>query len=80
MVKIDGECKIDTLELNDDAPNIVLGHRMEDSNEEEVPPFYVSLNVHDMILHNVMLDSGTSHNLMAKIHCGNFRDGDHKSP
>ena len=33
---------------------------------EEVPPFYLSLNVHDMVVHNAMLDSGASHNLMPK--------------
>lgn len=32
-----------------------------------VPPFYVSLNVHDLILHNSMLDSSSSHNLMSKV-------------
>jgi FtsZ-interacting cell division protein YlmF len=32
-----------------------------------VPPFYVSLNIHDKILHNAMLDSGASHNLMPKV-------------
>jgi hypothetical protein len=32
----------------------------------EVSPFYISLNIHDLILHNAMLDSGTSHNLMPK--------------
>ena len=32
-----------------------------------VPPFYVSLNIHDKVLHNVMFDSGASHNLMPKV-------------
>lgn len=32
-----------------------------------MPPFYVSLNVHDQILHNDMLDLPTSHNLMPKV-------------
>ena len=32
----------------------------------EVPPFYLSLNVHDMIVHNAMLDFGASHNLIPK--------------
>ena len=52
-----GECQPETLELTDDTPTIFLGHIVEDTNEEDVPPFYVSLNVHDMILHNSMLDS-----------------------
>ena len=37
-----------------------------DSIDKEVPPFYMSLNIHDMVLHNAMLDSGASHNLMPK--------------
>jgi hypothetical protein len=32
-----------------------------------VVPFYVTLNIHDKMLHNCMLDSGASHNLMPKI-------------
>ena len=40
---------------------------MEDTNEEVVPPFYVSVNVHETILHNAMLDSGASHNLMPRM-------------
>ena len=32
-----------------------------------MPPFYVSLNIHDLILHNAMLYSGASHNLMPKV-------------
>ena len=35
-------------------------------DDEEVPPFYLSLNVHDMVVNNVMLESGASHNLMLK--------------
>jgi len=32
----------------------------------DVPPFYISLRLHDFVLHNTMLDSGASHNLMPK--------------
>jgi len=39
----------------------------ENSDAEEVPPFYVSMKIHDMNLHNSMLDSGASHNLMPKV-------------
>jgi hypothetical protein len=31
------------------------------------PPFYISLNVHDKILHNFLMDSGASHNVMPKV-------------
>ena len=67
MVKNEGDCQSDTLELRDDAPTIFLGPRIEDMDEEDVPPFYVSLYIHDMILHNAMLDSGASHNLMPRV-------------
>ena len=45
----------------------MLGPKIEDTDDEEVPHFYLSLNVHDMILHNVMLYSGASHNLMPRV-------------
>ena len=70
MINNQGETHPDILELTDDNPTIVLGSNI-DSEDEEVPPFYMSLNVHDMVLHNVMLDSGASHNLMPKVEsCG----------
>ena len=34
---------------------------------EDVPPFYISLTIHDMFLLNAMFDSGASHNLIPKI-------------
>ena len=34
--------------------------------KDSFPPFYISLNIHDKFLHNCMLDSGSSHNLMPK--------------
>ena len=40
---------------------------MENQDEDEVPPFYISLRIHNMFLHNTMLDSGASHNLMPKV-------------
>jgi hypothetical protein len=39
----------------------------ECGDDGDVSPFYVSLKVHDMTLHNAMLDSGSSHNLMLKV-------------
>ena len=35
--------------------------------EGGIPPVYINLNIHDKILHNVMLDSRASHNLMPKF-------------
>ena len=34
--------------------------------KDSCPPFYISLNIHDKIFHNCLLDSGASHNLMPK--------------
>ena len=34
--------------------------------KDSCPPFYISLNIHDKILHNCLLDLGASHNLMPK--------------
>jgi hypothetical protein len=58
----------DTLNIKDDHPNILFGPRVEENSDaKEVPPFYVSLKIHDMNLHNSMLDLGASHNLMPKV-------------
>ena len=34
--------------------------------DESFPPFYISLNIHDKILHNCLLDLGDYHNLVSK--------------
>ena len=57
----------DIVNLNDDQPELIFGPKIEGKYQEgHVPPFYVSLNIHDKILHNAMHDSGASHNLMPK--------------
>ena len=35
--------------------------------DDSVTPFYVSLDIHQQVLHNCLLDSGASHNLMPKV-------------
>ena len=58
----------DTLNLQDDQPNIMFGPWAQASLKfEDIPPFYISLTIHDMFLHNSMFDSSASHNLMPKI-------------
>jgi hypothetical protein len=58
----------DTLNIQYDHPTILFGPRVEDSgNVDDVPPFYVSLEIHDTTLHNAMLYLGASHNLMPKM-------------
>jgi hypothetical protein len=51
----------------DDTPELLFGPEVDGKTAVTgVLPFYVSLHVHDKILHNAMFDSGASHNLMPK--------------
>jgi hypothetical protein len=56
---------VDFVNLQDDKPTVTIGPMIDD-RDDSCPPFYISLNVHDKILHNCLLDSGASHNLMPK--------------
>jgi hypothetical protein len=56
----------DVTNLQDEKPIIVLGPIVEERHES-TPHFDVSLNIHYKILHNFLLDSGASHNLMPKV-------------
>jgi hypothetical protein len=53
------------LNIYDEKPIITLGQMIED-RDESCPPFYISLNIHEKTLHNYLLDSSASHNLMPK--------------
>lgn len=57
----------DSINLNDDQPELLFGTEANGIQQQGgVPPLYISLNIHDKILHNAMLDLGASHNLMPK--------------
>ena len=45
---------------------IMVGPHIEDGYDAS-PPFYISLNVHDKILHNFLMNSRNSHNFMPKV-------------
>ena len=61
-----GESK-DVVNLNDDQPELLFGPEVNGKHQQGgIPPFYISLNFLDKILHNVMIDSGASHNLTSK--------------
>ena len=49
---------LDELNENEDTINM--------NEDGSIPPFYVILTIHDQILHNAMLDTGASHNLMPR--------------
>ena len=55
----------DSLNLQEERPMVVFGPHVEEVHPS-TPPFYVSLVIHDLLLHNCMLDSGASHNLMPR--------------
>ena len=68
MIKLENKSS-DILNLQDDYPSVLFGLRAEEKGHDddgEVPPFFISLNIHEMTLHNNMLDSRASHNLMPK--------------
>jgi hypothetical protein len=62
----DAECHADVINLQDENPTIMFGPHIENA-KDPVAPFYITLTVHDHLLHNCMLDSGASHNLMPKV-------------
>ena len=43
----DGSMLSDTVNLQDDSPTILFGPRMEPNDDDEVPPFYVTIKIHD---------------------------------
>lgn len=57
----------DDVNVLDDTPKLLFGPEVHGKTiSTRVLPFYVSLHIHDKILHNEMFDSGASHNLMPK--------------
>jgi hypothetical protein len=62
----DAECQDDDINLQDEKPIIMFGPHIE-NGKDFVAPFYITLTVHDHLLHNCMLESISSHNLMPNI-------------
>ena len=57
----------DDVNILDDTLELLFGPEVnEKSTYGSVLQFYVSLHIHDRILHNAMFDLGASHNLMPK--------------
>ena len=53
----------DAVKIHDENTTIVFFPQM-DGNVDLPPPFYIIIFIHDKMLHNYLLDSGASHNLM----------------
>lgn len=53
--------------VEDDQPKLIFGPALNgESPDSDVPPFYISLRLHEFVLHNAMFDSCASHNIMPK--------------
>jgi hypothetical protein len=53
----------DVTSLHDENQAIIVVPHIEDGSDS-YPPFYISMNVHDNIPHNSLMDSRASHNVM----------------
>jgi hypothetical protein len=54
--------------VQNDHPAILFGPQVEESGDDgDVHPFYISLKIHDVTIHNAMLDSGACHNVIPKV-------------
>jgi hypothetical protein len=57
-----------TLNAHDDHPTYLFDLCVQETRDiEGVPLFYVSIKVHAMSLHNAMMESRVSQNLMPKV-------------
>lgn len=57
----------DDVNVLDDMSELLFGPEVNGKpTYGAILSFYVSLHIHDKVLHNVMFDSGASHNLMPK--------------
>jgi len=64
----------DSVNLFDDQPELIFGPEVNGKRMDGgIPPFYVSLNIHDKILHNAMFNFGVAYNLMPKSVMENVR-------
>ena len=65
MLKLDHMS--DMVNVSDDHPELLFALAVDGNLEDsEVTPFYLSLRIHDYIIHNAILNFGASHSLMSK--------------
>ena len=59
-----------TINFQEENPKIFIGSALAKKTKNHgssYPPFYITLTIHDQMIHNCLLDSGASHNLMPKV-------------
>jgi hypothetical protein len=55
-LNIEPVVRTDTVNVADDQPELLFGPEVDGQTDNGfVPPFYISLNIHDKTLHNAML-------------------------
>lgn len=54
----------DNLKPQEEIPMVIFGPHVEEQ-DPSTPLFYVTFQIHQLLLHKCMLDSGASHNLMS---------------
>src|SRR5699024_8007237 len=59
------QASTDYVNLQDNKPAVVLSPMIENCDDSS-PSVYVSLIIHEKILHNCLLDTGANNNLMPK--------------
>ena len=60
----------DTINLQEENPSFFIGSALAEKTKNEAgasPPFYITLTVHEQMIHNCLLDSRASHNLIPKV-------------
>jgi len=63
------DCSVPTVQadtINLQEEHLIMFSPHNEETRDTIAPFYVALTIHDHLLHNYMLDSGSSHNLMPK--------------
>ena len=59
----------DTVNLQEENPKFFIGSALEEKTKNDAsasPPFYITLTIHEQMIHNFLLDLGEYHNLMRK--------------
>ena len=57
----------DMVSVEDDQRELIFGPALNgESLDSDVPPFYISLRVHEFVLHNAMFDSGVPPTILCR--------------
>ena len=66
---VNSQLPSDTVNLQEESPKKFIGSSLAKKTENEAsasPPSYITLTIHEKMIHNCLLDLEASHNLMPK--------------